>query len=162
MYILDERHAARCRSGASGELHIGGVQVGRGYLDRPGADGRALRSRPVPAAGGTLYKTGDLARYLPDGNIEFLGRSDFQVKIRGFRIELGEIESALEPIDGVREAVVVARERLGRRRRARRLRRASRRGTTCAVDDSARTPRRADCPSTWCPTTYHRRSSASR
>jgi amino acid adenylation domain-containing protein len=96
--------------GTGGDLHIGGIQVGLGYLKRP--DLTAERFVPDPfRPGGRLYTTGDLARYLPDGNIEFLGRSDFQVKIRGFRIELGEIESALEAIDGIRGAVVVARER---------------------------------------------------
>jgi amino acid adenylation domain-containing protein len=96
--------------GEIGELHIGGVNVGRGYLKRP--DLTAERFMPDPfRPGGTLYKTGDLARYLPDGNIEFLGRSDFQVKIRGFRVELGEVEAALEAFDGVRGAVVVAHER---------------------------------------------------
>jgi hypothetical protein len=96
--------------GEVGDLYIGGVQVGLGYLKRP--DLTTERFLPDPfRPGGRLYKTGDLARFLPDGNIEFLGRSDFQVKIRGFRIELGEIESALEAIDGVRGAVVVAHER---------------------------------------------------
>jgi amino acid adenylation domain-containing protein len=96
--------------GAVGDLYIGGVQVGLGYLNRPELTAERFIADPF-RPGGRLYKTGDLARFLPDGNIEFLGRSDFQVKIRGFRIELGEIESALEAIDGVRGAVVVAHER---------------------------------------------------
>ncbi len=107
MHILDEA-LEPVPAGEVGDLYIGGVQVGRGYLNRPELS--AERFLPDPfRTGGTLYKTGDLARYLPDGNIEFLGRSDFQVKIRGFRVELGEIEAALEAVDGVRGAVVVAR-----------------------------------------------------
>jgi amino acid adenylation domain-containing protein len=96
--------------GEVGELHIGGVHVGRGYVNRPELTAERFVSDPF-RPGGTLYKTGDLARHLPDGNIEFLGRSDFQVKIRGLRVELGEIEAALEAVDGVRGAVVVAHER---------------------------------------------------
>jgi amino acid adenylation domain-containing protein len=111
LYILDD-DMRPLPVGSAGELYIAGAQVARGYLKRPALT--AERFTPDPfRAGGTLYKTGDLARYLPDGNIEYLGRSDFQVKIRGFRVELGEIESALERIDGVRGAVVVARERSG-------------------------------------------------
>jgi amino acid adenylation domain-containing protein len=96
--------------GEVGELHIGGVHVGRGYLNRPELTAERFVTDPF-RPGGTLYKTGDLARHLPDGNIEFLGRSDFQVKIRGLRVELGEIEAALEALDGVGGAVVVAHER---------------------------------------------------
>jgi amino acid adenylation domain-containing protein len=96
--------------GEVGDLHIGGVHVALGYLKRP--ELTAERFVPDPfRPGGRLYATGDLARYLPDGDIEFLGRSDFQVKVRGYRIELGEIEAALEAIEGVRGAVVVAHER---------------------------------------------------
>ncbi len=98
--------------GSPGELMIGGVGLGRGYLDRP--DLTAERFVPSPFAafagpGERLYRTGDLARLRPDGEIEYLGRLDFQVKIRGFRIELGEIEAALLAEPEVREAVVVAR-----------------------------------------------------
>jgi amino acid adenylation domain-containing protein len=96
--------------GAVGELYIGGIQVGRGYVKRPELTAERFLADPF-RAGGTLYRTGDLVRYLPDGNIEFLGRSDFQVKIRGFRVELGEIEAALEAVEGVRGAIVVAHER---------------------------------------------------
>jgi amino acid adenylation domain-containing protein len=110
MYILD-RSMQPVPIGVAGELHIGGVQVARGYLNRP--ELTAEKFIPDPFSGdpqARLYKTGDLVRYLPDGNIEFLGRLDFQIKIRGFRIELGEIEAVLGQHPAVREAVVVARE----------------------------------------------------
>ncbi|MDY7021521.1 MAG: amino acid adenylation domain-containing protein, partial [Cyanobacteriota bacterium] len=97
--------------GIPGELHIGGAGLARGYLNRPDLTVEKFISHPFsnrPEA--KLYKTGDLARYLPDGNIEFLGRIDHQVKIRGFRIELGEIETALLRHPQVQQAVVVADE----------------------------------------------------
>jgi amino acid adenylation domain-containing protein len=113
VHILDDAQQP-LPIGTAGELYIGGIQVGRGYLNRPELTAERFIDDPfsgVPDA--RLYKTGDLVRYLPDGNIEFLGRSDFQVKIRGFRVELGEIEAALEAIAGVRQAIVVAREHSG-------------------------------------------------
>ena len=109
-YILDQ--AGRPSPvGVPGELHVGGAHVGRGYLNRP--ELTAERFVPDPFAGGAharLYKTGDLGRWLPDGNLEYLGRSDSQVKIRGFRIELREIESRLAEHPSVSEAVAIARE----------------------------------------------------
>lgn len=97
--------------GEIGELYLAGVQLARGYFNRP--DLTAERFVPNPLAlepGSRMYNTGDLARYLPDGNIEFLGRVDHQVKIRGNRIELGEIETVLNQHPAVQETVVVARE----------------------------------------------------
>jgi amino acid adenylation domain-containing protein len=105
IHVLD-REGNAVPVGVAGELHIGGVQVGRGYLHRPGL----TAERFIPdERGARLYRTGDLARWLPDGEVEYLGRIDHQVKIRGFRIELGEIEAALARHPEVREAVVLAR-----------------------------------------------------
>jgi len=104
--------------GVPGELYLGGVGLGRGYLDRPDLTAERFVPDPLGDEPGTrLYRTGDLARYLPDGNVEFLGRLDDQVKIRGFRIELGEIEAILHQHPAVQAAVVQAREeRLGQQR----------------------------------------------
>jgi thioesterase domain-containing protein/acyl carrier protein len=105
--------------GEAGELHIGGPGVARGYLNHPELTAAKFIQNPFrPEADARLYKTGDMVRYLPDGNIEFQGRIDFQVKIRGFRIELGEIEAMLEKYPGVAQAVVTAREVNGEKRLA--------------------------------------------
>jgi acyl-coenzyme A synthetase/AMP-(fatty) acid ligase len=110
MYILDSR-LEPVPVGVSGELHIGGIGLARGYLNRPELTAEKFIPDPFSQAPeARLYKTGDLARYRPDGAIEYLGRLDFQVKLRGFRIELGEIETVLKLHPSVREAVVVARE----------------------------------------------------
>jgi amino acid adenylation domain-containing protein len=108
MYILDES-LQPVPVGVTGELHIGGVNVARGYLNQPELTAEVFIPDPFrPAPNARLYKTGDLARFLPDGNIEFLGRADNQVKIAGVRIELGEIEAQLYHHPAIRECVVQA------------------------------------------------------
>jgi amino acid adenylation domain-containing protein len=97
--------------GQAGELHIGGAGLARGYRNRPDLTAEKFIPDPFSAVpGARLYKTGDLARLLPDGTLDCLGRIDHQVKIRGYRIELGEIEAVLTEHPAVREAVVIARE----------------------------------------------------
>ncbi len=107
LYVLDERREP-LPMGVVGELYVGGAGVARGYLNRDELN--AERFLADPATGLRMYKTGDLGRLLADGSVEYLGRNDDQVKIRGFRIELGEIEARLATADGVRDAVVIARE----------------------------------------------------
>jgi amino acid adenylation domain-containing protein len=97
--------------GVGGEIHIGGVGVARGYLNREALTQERFIADPFSEQpGARLYKTGDVGRFLADGTIEYIGRLDHQVKVRGFRIELGEIESQLAKQPGVRDAVVIARE----------------------------------------------------
>ena len=110
IHILD-RNLQPVPVGIPGEVHIGGPGVARGYLNHPELTAEKFVDDPFSSvAGARLYKTGDLARYLDNGEIEFVGRRDFQVKIRGFRVELGEIEAALVKHASIREALVIARE----------------------------------------------------
>ena len=112
LYLLDT-HLHPVPVGVTGELYIGGAQLARGYLNRKELTQSTFIENPYHEGGHPserLYKTGDLARQMPDGNIEFMGRVDFQVKIRGYRVELGEIEARLKTFSGVGQATVVLRE----------------------------------------------------
>ncbi|MCY9369690.1 lichenysin non-ribosomal peptide synthetase LicA [Bacillus haynesii] len=110
-YILDE-NGALLPDGVEGELYIAGDGVGRGYLNLPDMTADKFLEDPfVP--GGLMYRTGDAARWLPDGTVDFIGRKDDQVKIRGYRIELGEIESVLQGAPAVGKAVVLTRHATG-------------------------------------------------
>ncbi|HEU5469676.1 MAG TPA: amino acid adenylation domain-containing protein [Actinophytocola sp.] len=112
-HVLD-RYGNLVPVGVAGELHIGGAGVARGYLNRPELTAqRFVDDSYGDAPDGRLYKTGDLARRMSDGNLQYLGRLDDQVKIRGLRIELGEIETVLAQHPAVRQAVVVVREQNG-------------------------------------------------
>ncbi|MCP5054860.1 MAG: amino acid adenylation domain-containing protein, partial [bacterium] len=119
LYILD-KSSRPVPFGVAGEIFIGGPGTARGYLNRPGLTAEGFINYQLPITNKNsaqsalkLYKTGDLARWLTDGNIEFIGRTDHQVKIRGFRIELGEIESQLMRHENVKEAVVIEIEEQG-------------------------------------------------
>ncbi|MBW4602156.1 MAG: amino acid adenylation domain-containing protein [Calothrix sp. FI2-JRJ7] len=106
IYLLD-RYLNPVSVGVTGEVYIGGVGVSRGYLNRPDLTAEKFIPDPFSKQPGRLYKTGDKARYLANGEIEYLGRIDYQVKVRGFRIELGEVEAVLCQHPAVRETVVV-------------------------------------------------------
>ncbi|MCC8379602.1 non-ribosomal peptide synthetase, partial [Xenorhabdus sp. PB30.3] len=108
IYLLDKTQQP-VPLGVTGEIYIGGAGVARGYLNRSDLTAERFIADPFSSQpDARMYKTGDLGRWLPDGNIEYLGRNDFQVKIRGFRIEPGEIEAQLVACQGVRDAVVIA------------------------------------------------------
>ena len=110
IYLLD-RNQNPVPIGIPGEIHIGGLSLARGYLNRPELTAEKFIPNFFSQQQGTrLYKTGDLAKWLPDGNIEFLGRTDDQLKLRGFRIEPGEIATTLSQHPAVQESVVIARE----------------------------------------------------
>ena len=109
LYVLDH-HMQPVPVGIPGDLYIGGKGVARGYWKRPDLTAERFVSDPFGGPDGRLYRTGDVAAYRSDGNVEFLGRSDDQVKLRGYRIELGEIEALLDGHPAVGKSVVVARE----------------------------------------------------
>jgi amino acid adenylation domain-containing protein len=109
VYVLDA-HMQPVPIGVPGEIYVGGAGVARGYLNRPELTAAKFIAHPFSAdPDARLYKSGDMARWLPDGTLAYLGRLDHQVKIRGFRIELGEIETVLRQYPGIQEAVVLAR-----------------------------------------------------
>jgi acyl-coenzyme A synthetase/AMP-(fatty) acid ligase len=109
VYILDAE-GEPVPVGVAGELYIGGAGVAQGYLNRPELTAERFVPNPFSKRlGARLYKTGDVARWLKEGAVEFLGRNDQQIKVRGYRVELGEIEARLREHQDVREAVVVAR-----------------------------------------------------
>ncbi|RJS18030.1 non-ribosomal peptide synthetase [Corallococcus sp. H22C18031201] len=113
IYLLDA-YLQPVPLGVPGELYIGGKQLARGYLHRPDLTAeRFLPDCHAPTPGERMYRTGDFARFLPSGDIEFLGRRDAQVKVRGYRVELHEVEAALSAVEGVQDVAVVARDEAG-------------------------------------------------
>ncbi|MFD0271270.1 amino acid adenylation domain-containing protein [Streptomyces sp. NPDC127106] len=111
-YVLDDL-GRLCPVGVPGELCLGGAGVARGYLGRPELTAASFVDDPFARGGGRLYRSGDLARWRPDGTVEFLGRRDHQVKVRGFRVEPAEVEKAMLGHPGVAEAIVTVRARPG-------------------------------------------------
>lgn len=116
LYVLN-RSLEPLPVGLPGELYVGGVGVGRGYLEDPARTAEAFLPDPFSSeAAARMYKTGDIARWLPDGTLEYLGRSDSQVKVRGYRIEPGEIEAVLSQSSSLHQCVVLVRENLSEHR----------------------------------------------
>ncbi len=116
LYVLDKNHVP-VPVGITGELHVSGAGLARGYLNAPDLTQEKFISNPIITTGRNtnrvaekVYKTGDLVKWLPDGNLIYLGRSDSQIKVRGFRIELSEIERVIQEINGINQAVVILRE----------------------------------------------------
>src|SRR5262249_38699280 len=107
IYILDS-HLQPVPVAVAGELYISGEGVAAGYLNQPELTKERFTDNPF-VSNSKMYRTGDLCRYLADGNVEFIGRADHQIKVRGFRVELGEIEATLAKHPSVRQAVVVAK-----------------------------------------------------
>ncbi|MFE7483857.1 amino acid adenylation domain-containing protein [Streptomyces sp. NPDC057552] len=112
LYVLDEE-LRPVPVGVGGELYVGGLLLGRGYVNAPGLTASRFVANPFAADGSRLYRTGDLARYAPDGSLDFLGRADNQIKIRGMRLEIEDVEASLAEHPRVRHTCVVARKNSG-------------------------------------------------